>query len=171
MEKRTFNQINEQESSAYRRGSDALPSVLIQRSDLGITVGNLDKHTGNVLFTEDGVYKMHPNVPLERLTDEHQQKLATLLAGKVLRGVELASEAPATEGSVGSIDKINATLDELRRSMLETDRVPAWQYATALYDYELNNALGKLSPEGRNQARIMRDLYERRQALQQHPSE
>ena len=88
MKEQTFEQINQQQTTAYRKQSDTMPTVLIERSDKTITVGNLDMRTQDVLFTEDGQIKAHPNVPAELLTDEHQQKLAAVLAGVALRGSE-----------------------------------------------------------------------------------
>lgn len=85
MEKQTFNQVTEQISNAYIEGNDALPSVLIKRSDGRVTVGRLDPDTQNVHFSEDGKSKMHGNVPVERLSDTYQAELAEELAGKQLR--------------------------------------------------------------------------------------
>ena len=114
IENQTFDQINEQISSAYRSRSDALPSVLIQRSgpDGRITVGNLEPDTRNVLFTENGQNKMHPSVSLERLTDEHQAKLAEELAGRALRSAGLETsyddlldpDAPQPTGEDARVD-------------------------------------------------------------------
>jgi hypothetical protein len=151
----TFNQVNQQESSAYMSGSKAKPSVLIERSDGRITVGNLDKDTQHVYFTEDGVDKAHPNVPLEKLSDQHQEVLAAKLAGVALRGGE-SVEVKSVEQM---ITEVEAAMDALQASMSEADRIPAWQYATALYPNESANARGKLSDQGKNQAAQYRDLY------------
>ncbi len=104
MEKQTFNQISEQESRSYRRQDGRLPSVLIERTDGRITVGNLDKHTGNVLFTEDGRDLYKPNVPVELLTDEHQAKLAAALAGTAVRSLETVSSNSYDNLLNGDID-------------------------------------------------------------------
>lgn len=165
----TFNQVNEQESSAYRKGlkgRDAMPSVLIGRSDGRVTVGDLDKLTGNVYFEENGENWMHPNVPLEKLADTYQEKLAAELAGAALRGAE-AGVTPNTGGQERSgseaiamqIAEVESAMDNLINSLPVSEKVPAWQFATALHGYETDNAKGKLSPDGLALAERYRALY------------
>lgn len=159
----TFNQVYEQESSAYRHRSNAKPSVLVERSSGQITVGNLDMSTRNVLFTEDGVDKMHPNVAIEKLSDQHQEMLAAKLAGVALRGNET--------GQVKSIEQqiadVETEMDKLRASMSEADQIPAWQYATAVFPNESANAREKLSEQGRTQALQYKELYLQLKALRE----
>lgn len=91
-----FNQVNQQESSGYIQGlsrKDNMPTVLVERSSGKIQTGRLDQSTRNVHFSdvnpETGVEEtmMHPRVPLEKLSDEHQELLAARLAGAALRSV------------------------------------------------------------------------------------
>ena len=173
-EKFTYNQVNQQESSAYMNRSGADPTVLIKRSERsggGVTVGRLDKSTRNVHFSEDGVDKYHPAVPLAELSDQRQAELAEELAGAALRSSEVpaVSESAPVERAEAVDSKpdtaaIEAALDELKESMAESDRIPTWQYATALHDHELNNAIGKLSQEGRSQAIRYRELFQKLKA-------
>jgi hypothetical protein len=160
VKKQTFEQINQQQSKAYRKRSGAMPTVLIERSDKTITVGNLDMRTQDVLFTEDGQIKAHPNVPAELLTDEHQQKLAAVLAGVALRGSEqtpLIEEQPKD-----TFASVTAEMNQLGETISDKDRVAVWRYATAVHDYEIHNAFAQLQPEVRAVAMQMRDLYDKR---------
>lgn len=160
MKKQTFEQINQQQSKAYRKRSGAMPTVLIERSDKTITVGNLDMNTQDVLFTEDGQNKAHPNVPVELLTDEHQQKLAAVLAGVALRGSEqtpLIEEQPKD-----TFASVTAEMNRLGETISDEHRVAVWRYATALSENEMNYAYARLRPEVRAAARDMRDLYDKR---------
>lgn len=101
----SYNQINEQESSAYVSGGDMRADVLIKQPSGGVTVGRLDKATGNVHVTEDGQEELYPNVPLERLTDEHQGMLARELAGIALLGdtVYVPRDGGVVEGTLRQI--------------------------------------------------------------------
>jgi len=170
----TFNQINEQESSAYMNRSGAKPTVLIERSDGRITVGNLDRGTQNVLFTEKGADKMHPNVSLERLTDAHQEMLAAKLAGVALLGSEthVANESDTlvdqeAERLGAEIAVVDARIEELKASMQESDRVPAWQFAVARFKNETDSALARLSEQGKRQAETYQKLYVQLKALRE----
>lgn len=78
-EKPTYNQINEQISSAYMNRSDADPTVLVESTDGAIAVGRLEKGTHTVHFTEGGKEIVKQDTPLEVLSDEHQEKLAAEL--------------------------------------------------------------------------------------------
>ena len=84
-EKPTFNQINEQSSSAYMNGSNADPTVLVKRSDGRITVGRLDTEARDVHFSENGQELVKPSVSMEAFSDERQAQLAAELAGVALR--------------------------------------------------------------------------------------
>jgi len=88
----TYNQVNQQESSAYRNRSGDQPTVLVKRTDGRVTVGRLDKETRDVSFTEDGQELMKPAVPMLELSDQRQMELAEELAGKPLRDNEVNQE-------------------------------------------------------------------------------
>lgn len=96
MTERTFNQINQQESSAYMNGSRDMPTVLIDRKSGDVTVARLDKHTRTAYFTENGVAYEKP-IALENLSDARQEELAAKLAGRALRGtVEVEPDDAST---------------------------------------------------------------------------
>ncbi len=103
-EKMTFNQINDQESSAYAQGHAGddryNPNVLVKRSDGSISVGRYDKSThdagnlpvydasGNVDPLRVGKRKM----ALEAVSDQEQEALAAELAGEKLRVLEIGKQ-------------------------------------------------------------------------------
>lgn len=92
MNERTFNQINQQETSAYMNGSKDMPTVLIDRKSGNVTVARLDKNTRTAYFTENGV-AYEKTIALENLSDAQQEELAEKLAGRALRGaVEIEPE-------------------------------------------------------------------------------
>lgn len=103
-EKFTFNQVNEQQSSAYMDGSNEKPTVLVKRTDRRVTVGKLDRSTGDVDFQEDGLDKAKLAIPLAELSDQRQVELAEELAGKPLRDNETVqtSEHEQVTRSLGS---------------------------------------------------------------------
>lgn len=89
-EKLTYKQVTDQESRAYVKGEPMTPTVLVERSDGTIQTGKLDMSTRNVSFVDpkDGKEKYHLAVPLEKLSDAYQEKLAAALAGAALKGEE-----------------------------------------------------------------------------------
>lgn len=102
-EKFTYNQVNEQESSAYINRRDDQPTVLVKRTDGRVTVGRLDKATNNVSFSENG-QKWWKEVPLRTLADQGQMDLAQELAGKPLRDDEAQNgpeEQPRVNHDIG----------------------------------------------------------------------
>lgn len=107
----SFNQINEQQSAAYRRGEPVAPTVLIEHGDGTIQPGLLNMETRDVDFIDqrDSEPKFYPSVSLDKLSDEHQQKLATALAGAALKDSETGSvldfQIPETTGSKSKIVK------------------------------------------------------------------
>lgn len=163
----TFSQINDQQSSAYRKASGAKPTVLIGRTDGRITVGNLDMDTHDVLFYEDGVNK-RKHVSLERLSDAHQEKLATELAGTALRGTEYPKTGEAdvaVDKAQQEIQHVEAEIDALYSSLAPEDQVPVWQYLGALYDHEVGRARSQMSPDGFRIANRIRELQEQLKTL------
>ena len=175
-ERYTYNQINDQISSAYMNRTGASPTVLVKRSlrpgenERRITVGRLNLDTREVHFSEDGREASKP-ISMETLSDKHQAQLATELAGVALRGDGVTAapneaETSSTEsGREAELAAVEASLAELKESMDESDRIPAWRYATALHDSEIYSALGQLSDEGKSQAIKYRDLYQKLQKL------
>lgn len=93
-EKLSFKQVLDQQGSAYIRGNHENPTVLIERSDGRIQTGKLEMDTHNVNFIDpkDGLAKYHPNVPLDKLSDKHQEELAIALAGAALRSKDQIGE-------------------------------------------------------------------------------
>lgn len=176
-ERYTYNQINDQISSAYMNRTGATPTVLVKRSlrpgenERRITVGRLNLDTREVHFSEDGREASKP-VSMETLSDGRQAQLAAELAGRALRGNETVT-AGSSEVETGSpkagreaeLAAVEASIAELKESMIESDRIPAWRYATALHDSEIYSALGQLSDEGKSQAIKYRDLYQKLQKL------
>ncbi|HRJ06559.1 MAG TPA: hypothetical protein PK096_03290 [Candidatus Saccharibacteria bacterium] len=109
-EKQSFNQINEQVSSAYMNQSGDNPTVLIRRTSGNITVGRLDTDTRKVHFSENGE-KWEKQVALENLSDAKQEQLATELAGRALRGVAETESEP-------SVDPLEALDESVRAEVL-----------------------------------------------------
>lgn len=163
----TFNQINDQQSYAYRHGSSGKPSVLIERPDGRITVGSLDMDTQNVKFKENGEDWMHPAVSLEKLSDEHQQMLAARLAGVALRAGEPHDEHTEKEGAdvESLIAAVEQELETLKDSLPDGDKVTVWRYATAVNEQELASAWDQMSEKGRQQAPRYRRLFDQLQKL------
>ncbi len=112
-EKLTFKQVSKQQGSAYIRGNHANPTVLIERSNGQIQTGELEMDTHNVNFIdpEDGLAKYHPNVPLEKLSDTYQEKLAIALAGAALRSENQIDEDD-TIADEGPVSMNNPIIDE-----------------------------------------------------------
>ncbi len=153
----TFNQINDQVSSAYRKQDAIEPAVLIERSDGRITTGKLEIGTRNVLFSEDGLDKMRPNVSLEKLSDQNQERLAAELAGVALHGSAVDSGVENQESSdEARIAELEASIDAIRASFSAEDQVGVWQFASSRFPHEEQNARAKLSPEGHKR---MGELY------------
>jgi hypothetical protein len=158
MKEQTFNQINDQVSSAYINGSEALPNVLIERTDKRITVGNLDRNTGDVLFTEDGQDKMHPNVSPELLTDAHQAELAERLAGKPLRGklgsaaleLTLAEPAQASDIAPGFIDRIPDHIAAQSNETVVAEVPVSPQEKESALSQEIDSLLAELSADDKD---------------------
>jgi hypothetical protein len=80
----TYDQINEQRSSAYMNRSNADPSVLLKRTDGRITTGRLMAGINRVYFSENG-QDFSKAVKREAISDQYQQQLAEDLAGAALR--------------------------------------------------------------------------------------
>lgn len=93
-ERNTFNQVNQQETSAYISGTKDMPTVLIDRTGGNITVGRLDKNTKKVHFSENG-QDWEKTASMEALSDGYQEVLAAKLAGRALRGVGIVEVAPS----------------------------------------------------------------------------
>ncbi len=99
MNERTFNQINQQETSAYMNGSKDMPTVLIDRKSGNVTVARLDKNTRTAYFTENGV-AYEKTIALENLSDAQQEELAEKLAGRALRSTVEIEPEPTPVSSV-----------------------------------------------------------------------
>ncbi len=151
MVKQTFNQINNQELSARINRSDALPTVLIERSDKErITVGSLDPDTRNVLFNEGGQDKVRPDVPLELLTDAHQAELAERYAGKPLKS-ELGGTA--VSGAVltsGFIDRVPDHIMSQGSEEPAVEVLPTPQERADALDGQINTLLKGLTEAEQN---------------------
>lgn len=85
-ERQIFNQINKQQSTAYRNGTFEDPTVLIKRTSGNVSVARLDIHSKTAHFhTEEGKVATK-TISIEHLADEYQEQLAAELAGRALRG-------------------------------------------------------------------------------------
>ncbi|MGK2896260.1 MAG: hypothetical protein ACSLEY_01490 [Candidatus Saccharimonadales bacterium] len=93
----TYNQISEQESSAYMNQSGDDPTVLVKRTDGRITVGRLDMSSRNISFSENGEKMVEPGVSMEALSDKRQAQLAEELAGVALRSNEVSKTVASNE--------------------------------------------------------------------------
>lgn len=147
-EKFTFNQVNQQESSAYMNRSGDKPTVLVKRSDGRVTVGRLDKETRSVDFSENGQELVKPGVPLVELSDQRQAELAEELAGKPLRSAEAikVSERSSVGQKLGThvVDKLveRPQLSKKEQLSLELDTIAAkydkegglnlWRYGSGM---------------------------------------
>jgi len=128
---RTYNQINQQESAAYMNRSNDDATVLIERNHSErITVGRLDKDTRKVYFKENGQV-WEKRISMDALTDEHQQALATALAGRALRSEIAVGEPITTETSVETeSEAIAERLAEIANKYNENDSHELWRYAS-----------------------------------------
>jgi hypothetical protein len=106
-EKPTFNQINRQNETAYLELSGADPTMLIRRTDGRVTVANYDTRTNSAYFEENGP-KAHENMTPEELSDQHQEQLASELAGRALRGVEVQAPVPSVHTEVTAGELVEA---------------------------------------------------------------
>ncbi len=151
MVKQTFNQINNQELSARINRSDALPTVLIERSDKErITVGNLDPDTRDVLFSEGGQDKVRPGVPLELLTDAHQAELAERYAGKPLKSELGGAAVSGTVLTSGFIDRVPDHIMNQGSEEPAIEVLPTPQERADALDGQINTLLEGLSEAEQN---------------------
>ena len=119
----SYKQINQQETTAYIDGSKTNPTVLVKRTDGRVTVGNLHKDSREVRFSENGD-KLKKTVPMESLTDAHQELLAAELAGRALRGSEVSISINAAEQEqVAAIDPLDELPSDVRDEVLGYRRV------------------------------------------------
>ncbi len=123
-EKNTYNQVNEQQSSAYLNQSGANPTVLVKRTDGRISVGRLEMDgSRDVRFSDNGE-KLAKKVSIESVSDLHQAKLAEELAGRALRGsgIDLDDQV-SPEQQVALIDPIDQLPLSVREEVLTYRRV------------------------------------------------
>lgn len=162
-EKPTFNQINDQQTSAYLNGTGNSPSVLIRRSgpEGRITVGNLQVGTRDVHFTENGEDLMHREVSLDKLTDSHQEMLAAELAGAALRGSSTEAQEQTDTNPLDTeqqITAISAEMDGIISVIPESERNAVWRYGVAVHDSETYDAIAGISPDNLGKAKRYREL-------------
>lgn len=109
----------------------------------------------------------------DRLTPEqHRQLQADIAAEAEAKAraeaqTEAAANASVSEKSLPTVEGLDAALRALENSMIESDRAPAWRYATAVHEFEFERARDQLSVQGQAQAREYRTLLQQLQKLRQ----
>lgn len=162
----------ERENARHRAmGQDATalvqgdPAAVLSRTPDSVPPVDNDPQTWALTPDEHAAFQQ------ELLTTSPQEAVA---AGAGIPIVEDALPLQAHEQASGSLDSIgdqiaavSAYLDSLEARMPEADRIAAWQYATALHEYELTGALSRLSNEGRESVDAYRDTFLKLQKLRE----
>ncbi len=107
------------------------------------------------------VSKGNPKTTLGHPSNPNSEQLAAYAS-------HMQSKSEGTvEGKEESLDEINLTIDEIKQSLREMGQdIPAWRYVTAINSTERDNALVKLSSQGKELAKKLHTLDQKRRYLE-----
>lgn len=122
------------------------PTLLIPRSN------GLRSTIDSLLTNESTASALIDAINARGMEVTGKLKAVESLGGEAVKAADIINPSDSVESnreSQSETERLEQSMDEIRKALSESDRAAVWSYATALYENEMGNARDKMSPEVR----------------------